>query len=486
MSRAILLLAGLALARPASAQPVLTAHGGTIFSSAAAQEVATTTGTDAYQMFLVRDGYQILSATSPDMASWSLQSGVRLSTSPDVAALDYSSITSCGVIASTATNGFQRLYYVGISSAGFYAIASATSTDGLDWGKETGFSPIRVSNGRGFLNSPKPLVVSSSVRRLFYVADSAGGNTPSNYRIYSASSTDGGLTWTAEGQVLSDQAYAVSPVTLTDGRFRLYYTSYSGAVSTPTLLLSAISADGRTFTKESGTSLSTTAPSGLWDVAVVRSTESFRWRLYSTYNDSISSVPFVSSATTLTPYITSVSPAMVFKNAGPTAFTLNGEVLSPNLAIAFNQATSTIAWTSVSRTNDLQASGTADPTGRALGNWNAVVTNADGRQGTGLNVLLIDVPPGSVTITDNLFRPTQGGRASIALQVFDTGRATARLYTIDGAFIATLFDGVISDPGTTFTWNGTNGAGATVASGVYLLKVKGPKINSTEKIVVIK
>ncbi len=91
-----------------------------------------------------------------------------------------------------------------------------------------------------------------------------------------------------------------------------------------------------------------------------------------------------------------------------------------------------------------------------------------------------------MTILDNLFRPAQGGKATISVALFDTGQLTARLYTVNGTLVSTLFDGVVSEPGTTFTWNGTNGAGATVASGLYLLRVTGPKVRTTEKIVVIK
>ncbi|MCX5788443.1 MAG: hypothetical protein NTX64_08095 [Elusimicrobia bacterium] len=114
------------------------------------------------------------------------------------------------------------------------------------------------------------------------------------------------------------------------------------------------------------------------------------------------------------------------------------------------------------------------------------MTNSGGAVGTVTGALFINVAPGSVSIKDNLFRPVQGGRATINLTTFDAGRVTARLYTVAGAFVATLFDADVPKGGTQFQWNGSNSAGAPVASGLYLLRVTGPKIHVTEKIVVVK
>ncbi|MBI4347312.1 MAG: hypothetical protein HY553_10685 [Elusimicrobia bacterium] len=477
-------LAVLLGAGPARAQPVLTAQGGVLFSSAAVQSVAASTG--SYQMFFVRDGWQVLSATSTDLATWREQSGARLATSTVVTAFDASSITSCGLLPSTSSaTGFQRLYYVGVSSGGLYSIMSATSTDGRTWGKETGYR-IRLTSGTTFLNSPKPVPLSGSGVRLYFVADSSGTNSPANYRVYSASSPDGGLTWSVEGMVIDDRAWAVAPAVLTDGRLRLHYSSYVGGSSTPTVVKSAVSTDGTLLTREPAASLSTTAPSGLWDLAAHRSTETYRWKLWESYTDGVSTAPAVSSATTLTPYPVSVSPGTVLKNAGGTSFTLTGEVLSPGVAIEFVQGAASVAWTGVVGASDLQATGTANLFGKSVGFWDARATNSDTRSGTAANVLLVDVQGGTVSIVDNLFRPAQGGRATISVTVFEAGRLTARLYTVGGALVATLYDGDVAEGGTAFTWNGATAAGGTVASGVYLLRVSGPKTNVTEKIVVIK
>ncbi|MCX5788444.1 MAG: sialidase family protein [Elusimicrobia bacterium] len=296
-------------AAPAAAQPAFTPQGGMLFSSASVQEVAASTG--AYHMFFVRDGFQILSATSTDLDVWKQQSGIRLSTSAVLTDPDRSSITSCGILPSTSpATGLQRLFYVGVSSGGLYSVLSATATDGRLFSKEPGIR-LQLTGGTSFLNSPKPVALSSGSLRLYFVADSSGTNDPATYRVFSASSTDGGLTWRVEGKIIDDRAFEVSPAALSDGRLRLYYTSYAAGASTPTVLKSAISHDGVNFTQEARSSLSTSAPCGLWDIAVARSTDVYRWRLFASYTDALSSHTFISTAATVTPYPVSVSPSSV-------------------------------------------------------------------------------------------------------------------------------------------------------------------------------
>ena len=141
---------------------------------------------------------------------------------------------------------------------------------------------------------------------------------------------------------------------------------------------------------------------------------------------------------------------------------------------------------SIARPDDLTITGSFNPFGQPNGLWDAVVTNSDGQSGTLRRPLTIDVPPGEVSILDNLFRPLKGGTAKITVKLFQAGNVTARLYTANGGLVATLYDGPAPVGNTTFTWPGKTSLGNMVASGVYLLRLTGPAIDTTERIVVIK
>jgi hypothetical protein len=479
----LLFSASFSLAAPAGARITFSEESAVLFSSMVVQDVIPAPG--GYRMYLSSDGVRILSATSPDQVTWTIEAGVRLSTSP-AAGIDSSSITACGVMLSTNPADGYRMFYVGVSSVGYYSILSATSSDGLVWNKEPG---IRLQNhdGPGFLDSPRPFTLGPSGMRLFYVSDSAGTNNPSNYRIASASSTDGGVSLDAEGQTLADPAYQVSVTTLTDGRTRIYYSAPLAPGTTSCQVLSAISSNGLTFEKEDGVRLSTSpALASLTHPVVVRSTESFRWRMYSTYTPGGSTIAYTSHALTLTPLVLTMSPSVMFKSASDVPFVLTGEIFSPSPAITFTIGSDTLTATGVAAPSDLRLTGILSPNGKAMGYWDAVVTNPDGDGGTLVKALLLDVPEGVVSILDNLFRPLKGGTAKITTQFFTGGRVVIKLFTVDGGLVTTLLDQDLPE-GTYITpWDGRSAAGNVVASGVYLLSVQGPKIKTVEKIVVIK
>jgi len=470
------------LSAPARAVIPFTAENTLILSSVTAQDVQPTAA--GFRMYVTSNGFTVLSATSTDQVSWSLESGVRLSTG--TSGLDVSSITALGTVylSTNAADGL-RMYYVGISAAGAYSVLSATSTDGLSWSKEAG-TRLQRNSGAAFLDSPRALRVSSTLVRLFYVADNAGTNVPANYRVFSATATDG-LNFTDEGAVLSaDQAFQVCVTTLTDGRTRAYFSAPDVAGSTtPARVLSAISSNGTIFSKESGVRIST-ASAALTYPVVVRSTDSYRWRMFSSFVNTGSTTPFVSSAKTLTPVPRTMSPSTVLKSQSGLPFTVTGEIFSPSPAVSFYLGTDTITATGVARADDLTITGTIDPFNRVTGMRNLVVTNADGTNGTLVNGVLVDIAPGTVNAVDNLFRPLHGQSCTITVQIFDASNVTIRVYTSAGGLVTTLFDGPLPEGSTSFHWDGRTAAGHVVASGVYILRTRGPKLDDTQKIVVIK
>jgi len=473
-----------ASARPAAAVPDFTPENNHIVSSLTAHAISPI-ATGGYRMYLTSGAYEIVSASSTNLVNWTMEPGIRLTTS--AASLDTSSITAVAVHLSTSGN-FYRMYYVGISSQGFWSVLSATSTNGLVFGKESGYR-LQVATGAGFIGQLAPFDVSATQLSLFYIADENGAHSPSDFRVFAATSTDGGLSFSTTGVVLGGvQALGVAVSTLTDGRTRLYYTQPLSGNTTAGQLLSAISENGVSFTAESGTRLSTAAPTDLGPPLIVRSTETYRWRLFSTYTQDGSSIPFVSSALTRSPVIDSFTPSEAF--TGQTiSYTLAGEIFNNATAPTVSlSVTSTPTFTAASTViaSDLSLTGTFNLTGLDTGVYRVFAANPDGARGTLNAALTIKLPPGSVVITDNLFRPLKGGSAAIEVRIFQAGTVKVELYTVSGARVATLFDGPMPSGATTLNWAGRSSAGNVVASGVYLLSVSGPGLKTVQKIVVIK
>lgn len=473
----------LACARGASAAPSFTAENRVFFTSVSVQAVVPIVG--GFRMYLTSGPYHVISATCTDQVSWGFEPGVRLSTS--ALSNDVSSITAVTVVPSTDSAASWRMYYVGIDNAGRYRVLSATSANGVSWGKESG---TRLANGAGFgyIGSLSGFSASATERRLYYVADQDGLNTPARYAVHAATSGDGGLNFGPGTLTLASvNAYAVSATTMTGGKTRLYYSSPLTGSTTASQILSATATDGLSFTAESGVRLSTTASvSGFGGLVVLRSTETFRWRLYSDYIIGGTTQVFVSHALTRVPTVDSFTPGVVQKGQAAVAYSLTGEIFSPAPTVSFVLGSSTYNATTVVRADDTALSGNFDTLNRYQGFYAVAVQNADLQTGAKSGVLEIQLPPGTVTILDNLLRPTKGGTAKVTVEVFEAGEVTARLYTVDGGLVSTLYQGPMPAGQTQFVWNGRTPAGSHVASGVYLLHVTGPNLNTVERVVVVK
>jgi len=467
-------------ASPGQSQPAFTPEAPVHMSSAAIYAVIP--GGPGWRMYFSTDSFNVWSASSVLQDQWGLDGGTRISTGA-LTSLDASSITACGILYSTNPADGLRMYYVGVSTAGWYSILSATSTDGVAWGKESG---VRLRRGlSSYIGSPAAYRMSDDRVRLFYIAETANGNNPSNYRIYSA--TGNGVSFYEEGVVLDTRAYQVSVTTLTDGRARLYFTQPLESLTTAPMVKSAISSNGSSFILEEGLRLSTAADTAtIFNPVVVRSTESFRWRMFASYFQHGSTIPFVAGALTLSPVVTAMTPRLAYITSSTATFTLTGEIFSPAAAVTFYAGATTMTASGLSYPDDLTITGSIYPYGQPNGYWSAVVTNPDSNSGTLPRALFLDVPAGEITILDNLFRPLKGGRAKISVTVYQAGELDLRLYTIDGGLVNQLYKGPISVGTSDYYWAGRTGIGNLAASGVYLLRVTGPKLDRTERIVVIK
>ncbi len=91
-----------------------------------------------------------------------------------------------------------------------------------------------------------------------------------------------------------------------------------------------------------------------------------------------------------------------------------------------------------------------------------------------------------LTAYNNLFNPLLGQKATVKYGVNGSGHLSVKLYTVTGRLVLTLFDGDVGPGKGSIDWNGQNGAGNFVASGIYVVRAVGPGLNSTQKIAVIK
>ncbi len=488
----LLLCAGLAAATPtfdkedAVAIGSATPQGFTYSAPAAAF-------TYPIRMFFIRPstGTSVGSAISDAQGlNWTEEAaGGRLSTAtlPSVSA---SSITGCDVL--PIPGGFRMEYSI-VSATGAFRIHSATSTDGLNWANDTG---TRVDNGTSFLGSPKLVTLNDGSWRMYFTGNVDSGTDVTNRFIMTSRSTNLGLAWSAPTVAVATMAYGVGASVLTNGFVRLYYSTPLQGSSTATVVQSALSRDvnGTVFTAENGFRISTAAASGSLDFpVVVRATDTFRWRMYYSYDDAGASTADVHSALTGAPAPASVSPNRVLNSQTTAALTIFGDVFSgpptavaPTVSLALSGQIPLTPFAALVRTDDQTLSAQFNVLNQTPGFWDVVVVNADGRTTTLPGAFLIDFPAGTVTLVNNLLRPRTGTSTAITVTTFNPGRTTARLFTLDGRSVRTLFDGDQPKGVMNLAWDGRDGTGVPVASGLYLLHVTGAKIDSKLKIVVIR
>ncbi len=466
------------------ANPVFTNEGGIRLSSAVPLAVDITTS--PIRMYFLRD-YKVYSATSTDQLNWGEETGVRLSSTTAIN-VNISSITGFALVRRSDNAGYHAVYS-GIGVLGDYGIIIATSTDGLGWANQAGaFIPTSTNT---FVGSPQLYRTSASNLIMYFTQNTDGTTNPTNRIIYGAMSTDEGLTWVSPGVALSEQVGEICVSTLTSGRVRLIYTAPLTGETTYSTLLSARSPDslGTTFSLESNTMLSTGSSTGEMSYpTVIRSTENFRWRLYYAFRNASTTTAHVFSAITYTPDPQSITPSVMNRTDPAATVTIAGEIFGPTISSVELTATglADIVGTSINLTNDNSITAIIDPLNQALGPRTLRVTNADGNEGSKAGAFEISFAGGTVRMLDNLMRPLSGAQTRIDIEVFDVGHLVLKLYDLSGRLIKTLFDGDSVVGTQTTYWDGRNDDGSLVASGVYVLQIEGPKLESEQKIVVIK
>lgn len=139
-----------------------------------------------------------------------------------------------------------RVYEANQKPTGNPASGSTTTELAKEW-KEVDYAV------KGTYADADVVQVSDSLWRMYYaIQPEVQGN---NFEVYSATSADG-KTWTQESGTRKTMATFPEVVKLQDGRWRMYFQS-AGVIK------SAVSSDGLNFTDESGTRIDTSNTAGL-------------------------------------------------------------------------------------------------------------------------------------------------------------------------------------------------------------------------------
>ncbi|MBO4547254.1 MAG: hypothetical protein J5700_06720, partial [Treponema sp.] len=93
---------------------------------------------------------------------------------------------------------------------------------------------------------------------------------------------------------------------------------------------------------------------------------------------------------------------------------------------------------------------------------------------------------GGVTILNNVIDLNNGEHTVVQVDMKESGNLNVMVMTLDGNIVTYLRHGH-TDAGTHYyNWNGTNNGGSKVARGLYFVRVIGPGIDETRKVMCVK
>jgi len=93
---------------------------------------------------------------------------------------------------------------------------------------------------------------------------------------------------------------------------------------------------------------------------------------------------------------------------------------------------------------------------------------------------------GGVQILNNVINPAKGEVTSLQYQQNRDGNVTITVFDLSGNIIKVLQRGNQAAGDYQATWDGTNRGGAKVARGIYFIRIVGPDIDETRKVLVVR
>lgn len=436
------------------------------------------------------DAYHVYIATSSDGKTFTEKAHVAISTSSVSADYDSKKITSLTITQLSSVE--YRMIYAAESSSGVYTLRSATSTidDMITWVKSSSWGSYMINGGNTFIDSPF-LLQTTSYWYLFYTRDKNSGNDESDYVIAYATSTDDGVTWSEYHDYAIDvQSKDPQVIKLSNGSYRMYYIGDSGDDQAFGGIRSARSSDLVTFTEDSRVVMNRSSADDTFShPRAVQLSDGYTYRLYYGYTLSSKTTPYMLSARTTEPYLISISPASGI-NDSTVNITVTGEIFSPVVTVKLSRSgRSDITATGVSRTNDTTVTGTFDIRNRGTGSWDLTILNSNNKSDTMTGVFKIEsipIPAGIVEVSENVFNPLQSQRAAISYTIYSEGNVAINIYTMLGELVKKLVSRYHTVNSYTENWDGKNKHGDIVASGIYLVHIQGPGLDTVKKIAVVK
>ena len=93
---------------------------------------------------------------------------------------------------------------------------------------------------------------------------------------------------------------------------------------------------------------------------------------------------------------------------------------------------------------------------------------------------------GGVTVLNNVINSEEGEKVVIKVNQMEKGNLSVFVMTLDGNIVDYLHRGEASEGEHFFAWDGSNRKGTPVARGMYFIRVLGPGIDETRKVLVVK
>jgi len=128
-----------------------------------------------------------------------------------------------------------------------------------------------------------------------------------------------------------------------------------------------------------------------------------------------------------------------------------------------------------------------DMSAAAVGSWNLVVSVPGKPDATYTNaVAVLPAVVAPARVYRGIFNPARGDKSFIATHTTAAGKVTVKVYDSGGRLVRDIFDGSRAAGDYTDEWDGRNAEGSKVASGVYLVRIEGPGVNTTKRVLVVK
>jgi hypothetical protein len=86
----------------------------------------------------------------------------------------------------------------------------------------------------------------------------------------------------------------------------------------------------------------------------------------------------------------------------------------------------------------------------------------------------------------NVLLPNTGQLLNISFTAPNNGPAELDVYNVSGNPVRALYATAVAGSPVSLTWDGKDRNGKTVASGLYLIEIKGPGIHLVRKVIVVK